>query len=84
MFAVARKSFEVFDNTCKKFVALKLTQNKLLGFFEAVSFGNKIYVFQNTETYIACYDVNKGKWSEESCEVTKDRNYYSCFVLPSY
>ena len=76
------KSFEVFDNVCKKFVALKSTYTLSLN--KAISIGDKIVIFQHSSTSVICYDVDKDEWFEESCEVTKYYEDFSLTKLPQY
>ena len=72
---------EVFDNTCRKFVAFKSPPLSFRN--KAVSVGNKILVFHNSAQSIACYNVDKEEWSEESCEATKRRDMeFFCIKLP--
>ena len=75
-------TFEVFDNTCKKFVSLKpppsITYNRCL------QINNKIVILQYESSSILFFDVDKNEWSEESCEVTKDIYYFHCVKLPWY
>ena len=86
LFAVGRKSFEVFDSTSRKFITLKLSLNKFKRFNSAVSIGNKICVFQNNlrNSSVFCYDINKNEWSEESCEVIYNLKMFSCLKVPSF
>ena len=76
---------EVYDTFCKKFAALKLRPEHLnFNFYclEAVSIGRKIMVFNNNSPQVAAYDVDEEKWSEESCEVTKNLKDYYCVKVP--
>ena len=71
---------ELFDNACKKFVAI----NKPLDICcsKSVAIGNKIVMFQKLCSRVVCYDVDKDEWSEESCEVTKNLEGFSCMKIP--
>ena len=73
---------EVFDNICKKFVAVKssytLTSNK------AMSIGNKIVIFQHNRSSVVIYDVDKNEWYEESCDATNYFFCFSCVRMPQY
>ena len=73
---------EVFDNTCKKFVALKKPPS--IEWNKCVSIGNKILVFQQFSSSVICYNVDKDEWSEESCQVTKDLKDFCCVKCPLY
>ena len=64
-----RITYEVFDKTSNKFVSLKLP--KISFHNRAISIGKKILVIHNNAQSIACYNVDKDEWSEESCEATK-------------
>ena len=75
---------EVFDNSCKQFVAIKSRQTNYLCLNKAISIGSKILAFQNNRPSIVCYDVDNEEWSEESCAVTDDLRYFSCITLPWY
>ena len=76
------KPSEVFDSTCKKFVALQ--SPKFSSFNNALSVESKIYVFQNDESSIFVYDVDKDEWSEEVSVATKNIRWYCCVKLPIY
>ena len=83
LFAIGGKSTgntcEVLDSTCKTFVTLKSS----IGFnaYKAVSIGSKFFIFQNGLPNIVSYDVDKDKWSENSCEATDNISYFSCVKL---
>ena len=83
LFVIGRKKFEIFDNNSKCFIKLKLPKKVLKRFHEAVSFGDKVYIFNNHDNFISCYDVNKNEWSKISCQLTDQRFHYGCFLLPS-
>ena len=73
---------EVFDAVCQKFVYLKHLPFDT--YSKCVPIGNKIVVFQELGSSVVCYDVGKDEWSEESFEVTKDLEHFSCVKLPWY
>ena len=73
---------EIFDNECKKFISLKHPPS--LDDNECVTIGNRIVVFQNAKSSVIVYDVDKDKWSEESCELTQDLSNFTCAKLPYY
>ena len=73
---------EVFDSSSKHFVAIKSPQTSCLILNRAISIGNKIIAFQNIKSSIFCYDVDKDERSEESCEVTKNLQAFSCVKIP--
>ena len=75
---------EVFDNNCKKFVALKSPPVEQLYLVKAVSIGNKILVYQNNTAITLCYDVDKNEWSEKPCEATKRLGSFFCVNFPRY
>ena len=72
----------MFDYVCKKFVALKLSY--ALDFLKAMSIGDKIVIFQYGKSAVILLDVNKDKWSEESCELTEDLRAFECVKIPQY
>ena len=49
-----------------------------------MSIGNKILIFQHDKASVIFYDVDTDKWSEESCEVTKDLQCFECVKMPQY
>ena len=73
---------EVFDNVCKKFISLK--NQPFIDYSKSVAIENRIVVFQDESSIVICYDVDKDEWSEESCELTKDLEGFSCAKLPLY
>ena len=77
-----RESCEVFDNVCKKFVALKPKTN--ITYSKCMQIVNKFFIFQETRSSLICYDVDKDEWSEEPCEVTKHLYDFSLTKLPQY
>ena len=84
LFVIGRKKFELYDNNSKCFLKVKLPKKVLKRFREAVSFGDKIYIFNNYDNFITCYDVIKNEWSKISCQLTDNYFHYGCFLLPSY
>ena len=75
---------EVFENSCKKFVAIKSPRTGYLYLNQAISIGSKIVAFQDEESSLFCFDVDKDEWSEEYFEVTKNLGNFSCVKLPWY
>ena len=73
---------EVFDNVSKNFVSFKHPPS--MSYNKSVAIGNRIVVFQENQSTILCYDVDKDEWSEESCEVTKYLDDFSCAKLHCY
>ena len=82
LFVMDDENCEVFDNVCKKFVALK--SSYILNWNKAMSIGNKIVIFQHNGSSVVCYDVDKDEWSEESCEVTKNLEAFTSVKIPPY
>ena len=78
---IKKKNCEVFDNVCRKFVALKPYTFDLN---KAMSIGNKIVIFQHCKSSLFLLDVNKYKWTEESFEITKDLRGFECVKMPQY
>ena len=72
-------SCEVYDKTSKKFVILKSNEFHA---HQVVSIGEKIYVFGSNFS-MDCYNVNKNKWSDASCEATNMFGF-SCVKLLSW
>ena len=78
---------EVFDICSRKFTKffseIKIPFLPLCNFY-AFDIGNNIVVFQNCQgsfekTYIYLYDVEKEKWLNVQCDITKYM-FYSSFV----
>ena len=65
---------------CNKFVAIKSLPTTKLN--QAISIGSKIFAFQHDSKSIFCYDVDEDEWTKESCEATKNIEYFSCVKLP--
>ena len=82
VFSNSKDTNEVFDEVCKKFVALKSPNREMFRFNKAVSIGNKIVLFQHESSTVLCYDVDKDEWSEDSCYITENINCYSCVRVP--
>ena len=76
-----RQSCEVFDNVCEKFIALKLPS---ITYNKPVPIGNEIFIFQERSLSVICYDVDKNRWFEESCEMTKHLCCFSLTKLPPF
>ena len=72
---------EVFDNSCKSFVALKSPTTEYFG-DKVVLIDNKIVAFQSDTPFTICYDVDEDKWSSEPCEVTKNLSWFHCVKVP--
>ena len=77
---------EVFDETCKRFVVLKLPAEMLESYFyalkTAVSIGSKVVMILENKSFALCYDVDTDEWSKEPCEVTKHLPTFSCVKVP--
>ena len=77
---------EIYDSTCKKFVALKQPgsiYDSLIGSpSAAVTVGNEILIFGGYSSTVLCYDSEEKVWSEKSCEVVKYLNGFSCVQVP--
>ena len=80
LFVIGWKSFEVFDNTCKKFLSLKLPCKFMAS--EYISIGNKILIIQIDTPCIVVYDVDKDEWYEKSCEASFMD--FTCVKVPWY
>ena len=77
-----RDACEMFDKTCKKFVAIKSPPTEIVDLNKAISLGSKILVFRDNETIVLCYDVETNEWSEDTCEVAENLEEYACVKLP--
>ena len=84
-------SCEVYDNNSTKFVVLKSKQ--FIGYHQAVSIGEKIYVFTEnlhpihayrSNLLMVCYDVSTDEWSQKSCEAVENSVAFCCVKLLSY
>ena len=84
MFVIGQgiENCESFDNACKKFVVLK--HQHYIDYNKSVSIGNRILIFQRERSSMICYDVDKDEWSEESFELTKYLEDFSCVKIPLY
>ena len=80
----ARDRSEIFENISKKFVGLKSPPVTFVDVNKAISIGSKIFVFQEYNASVLCYNVDTNEWSEESCEVTKNLQKYSCVKFPCF
>ena len=79
------KSCEVFDSICNNFVLLKRFPSTLkfdLKFSNTFSIGNKLATIGNNSSTVLYYDVEKDEWSEETCNLTKNKSFFSCSFLP--
>ena len=76
---------EVYDSTCKKFVALKKPASVGKAFFQkppsAVTIENNIIFFGVFTSNILCYDVKKKEWCQKSCEVADTFEYFNLEYL---
>ena len=75
---------EVFDNICKKFIAIKSPHIHLFYSIKAYSIENKVFLLQDDSSNIITYDTIKNKWSEESCKVTKNLRYFTSVKVPCF
>ena len=86
--ATFKDGCEVFDNVCKKFVALKTSpiMSKVItaNFFKAIAIGSKIVVFEEKRSSVKCYDVDKDEWCLEVCDVKKSLSQFCCVKVSSY
>ena len=82
LFVIGRKSCEMFDSFCKKFVAVKIPP--YTNCRKSVQIGNKIVVFQEQKSFVFCYDVDKNRWSKEPFAETKCLESFSYVKLPWY
>ena len=72
---------EVFDNNCKKFVALKPRpgENELMN--AAYSIGGKIVLIRDGKSSYF-YDVDTGEWSDELHRGTEGDGHFACARIP--
>ena len=82
LFVIGDTFSEVFDNTSKKFVAVE--SPRFNRSYTAISIGHKIIILRNAATHLVCYDVDKDKWTAESCEVTRNLEDFFLARLPCY
>ena len=72
---------EVFDSTCKKFVAIKptvQTDNEFMCTTQAISMENKVVIFFLESSTVLCYNVDQDVWTEECCfPATDGLNFYT-------
>ena len=73
---------EVFDNVCKKFITIKSPDFNWFSSTRVYSIENKIFALQENTSKIITYDTNENKWSEDSCEVTKNIYKFSSVKIP--
>ena len=74
---------EVFDKTSNMFVAFE-TPKFHSHDVTAVSIASKIFVFQDFEDYVLCYDVDKDVWSENWCKALQSISDYPAVRVPLY
>ena len=79
-------SCEVFDSACKKFVFLKQKPNSVMfslsNIVQTLSIGSKLITLGHSSETAICYDVEKDEWTEERLDVTEDRYFFGCTVVP--
>ena len=83
VFGGLTETSEVFDSYSNKFSLLKPLEN--MGNYNiegAISIGCKILIFREKSTNVACYDLDKDDWSEETFEVTKNIVSFLCLKIP--
>ena len=78
---------EVYDSTCKMFVALKPPPDSCKTPFHlptsVATLGNKLVVFMSGSFFNVTYDVETEEWGcEKKCEVTKNLVEFSCAIMP--
>ena len=75
---------KVLDSVSKKFAVFKrkLTYLDPDAYLNAnlFSIGSKIYIF--SKNTVSCYDVEKGKFSENLLEVIINVDSFGCTILP--
>ena len=73
---------EVYDSTCKQFVALQGNTFFKKNYSDAVSsIGNTIVLLSDRSTII-CYDIDTGKWSEEIDNRDEYLDDFFCVKVP--
>ena len=82
LFVLGRRdeNCEVFDNTCKMFVAVKGPDSKLLFVNEVIPIGNKFFIFREHTKTVICYDVDEDKWSRKTLKDNK--RVSACAKIP--
>ena len=85
LFVISKRkdSCEVYDNVCKRFIAIKSPRFNLFSGIRANAIENKIFAFQDDLSKIITYDSQKNEWSEELCGVTKNLNFFTSVNVPS-
>ena len=78
------KTYEVYDSTCKKFIALKSPHNCFISPNSVISIGSKLVLFKFRKKSLLIYDLEDDSFSEEPCEVTKDLLGFSCVKVPHF
>ena len=76
---------EVFDDDCKKFVAIKnprsIFPRGAMSTANVIAIVHNVYIFGKK---IICYDVDKDEWCEQPCEVTAHLVKFAAVKLPWY
>ena len=83
------EGFEVYDSTCKIFVALKrpapMLESTSFGTINnVVAIGSKLFALMNATCFFAVYDVEKGKWSKVFCDITEKELLFSSIKVPHH
>ena len=77
---------EVYDYTCKKFVALKQPTSVGKVFFQkpppVFAVGYNIIFFGVFKSNVLCYDITNNEWCVKSCGVTEDFEGFSYVQVP--
>ena len=74
---------EVFDNACKKFVALKTPKFTSAEWkVKTFSIGCRIFVYTDDTDPLWCYDVNEDKWSKKNFDI--GRKDFSWVKVPRF
>ena len=84
VFGKGKQGCEVFDSTCKMFVALKeiplvFSLEKIIRTF---SIGRKLITLFSQSPKAICYDVELDEWSEELCETVGKTIDFDCILIP--
>ena len=81
-----RRSCEVFDSSCKKFVVIKRFSSTLTFDLKNVantfSIGSKLITIGDISSTVLYYDAEKDEWSEKKFNLTKDKTMFSCTLIP--
>ena len=90
LFAIGgfKQQCEVFDSTSNAFALMKNSKGFDFSGNEnwnkTLVIGNKIFVFFEHRSTALCYDLEKGNWTKESCEITKNYFYFGCAKVPVF